>query len=69
MAKLSLEMDGIITTFEIEDKEEGLTFDELLSGFLGCMFGQGYIPGTEMHCFREYINRMKPLYTKSEHNN
>lgn len=64
MTKLTLESDETKLTFELDTEEA--TFDEVLRGFLGCMFGLGYVPGTEMHCFESYINGMKPLYAKKE---
>ena len=67
MVKLTLEVEGRKLTFELN--EDDVTFDDILHGFLGCMFGQGYVPGTEMHSFRKYINEMKPLYAKNELNN
>lgn len=64
MVKLTLEAEGRKLTFELN--EDGVTFDDILHGFLGCMFGVGYVPGTEIHCFQEYIDGMKPLYVKQE---
>jgi len=63
MIKLNLEIDGIKSTFE-SDSEEA-TFDEVLRGFIGCMFTQGFVPGTEMRCFAEYMGGMAPLYAKN----
>jgi hypothetical protein len=64
MTKLTLEVDERKVTFELD--EEDVTFDDVLHGFLGCMFGIGYVPGTEMHCFQNYIDGMSPLYVKQE---
>ena len=44
--KISLSIDGIITTWEVNTPD--CTFEVVLKGFLGCMFAQGYIPGTEI---------------------
>ena len=44
--KLSLSIDGITTTWEADTSN--CTFEVVLKGFLGCMFAQGYIPGTEI---------------------
>ena len=44
--KISLSIDGITTTWETDTSN--CTFEEVLKGFLGCMFAQGYIPGTEI---------------------
>lgn len=60
--KLTLEIDGVITTYETNEEDQ--TFDDILHGFLGCMFGQGYVPGTEMHCFQDYIFGMENIYAK-----
>lgn len=60
MAKLTLEIDNIKTTYEIEDNVP--SFDDLLHGFLGCMFAHGFVPGTEMNCFADYLYGMKDLY-------
>lgn len=60
--KLTLEIDGVTTTYETNEEDQ--TFDDILRGFLGCMFGQGYVPGTEMHCFQAYIFGMENIYAK-----
>lgn len=64
MVKLTLEAEGRKLTFELNEDE--VSFDDILHGFLGCMFGVGYVPGTEMHCFQNYIDGMSPLYVKQE---
>ena len=64
MTKLTLESDGRKSSFELED--EDALFDDVLEGFLGCMFAIGYIPGTEMDSFRRYIYGMDPLYAKKD---
>lgn len=58
--KLSLMIEDVTTTWESDS--EDLTFNDILEGFLGCMFGQGYVPGTEMESFKRYISGMEPLY-------
>ena len=58
--KISLSMNGITTTWEADSSN--CTFEEVLKGFLGCMFAQGYIPGTEIKVFQEYIIEMKDIY-------
>ena len=58
--KISLSMDGIITTWEADTTD--CTFEEVLKGFLGCMFAQDYIPGTEIKIFQDYITEMKDIY-------
>jgi hypothetical protein len=64
MIKLTLQDDDTKLTFEVD--QEDASFDNVLRGFLGCMFGVGYVPSTEMRCFQEYIEGMKPLYAKRE---
>ena len=64
MTRLTLESDETKLTFELNNEE--VTFDEILRGFLGCMFGIGFVPGTEMRCFEEYIHGMAPLYATKE---
>lgn len=63
MIKLNLEIDGEKSSFESNSEDN--TFDEILQGFIGCMFAQGFIPGTEMRCFAKYMNGMAPLYAKN----
>ena len=58
--KLSLNMDGITTIWEVDTSN--CTFEEVLIGFLGCMFAQCYIPGTEIKIFQDYITEMKDIY-------
>ena len=58
--KISLSMDGIITTWETDTSD--CTFEVVLEGFLGCMFAQGYIPGTEIKVFQDYITETKDIY-------
>ena len=58
--KLSLSMDGITTTLEVDTSN--CTFEVVLKGFLGCMFAQGYIPGTEIKIFQDYITETKDIY-------
>ena len=58
--KLSLSMDGITTTWEVDTSN--CTFEEVLKEFLGCMFAQGYIPGTEIKTFQDYITETKDIY-------
>ena len=67
MTKLTLESDGRKSSFELND-EDGF-FDDVLEGFLGCMFALGYIPGTEMSSFKRYIHGMDPLYAKKDSKN
>ena len=52
--KISLSIDGITTTWEADTSN--CTFEEVLKGFLGCMFAQGYIPGTEIKVLQTFIN-------------
>ena len=59
-AKISLSIDGITTTWEADTSN--CTFEEVLKGFLGCMFAQGYIPGTEIKVFQDYITETKDIY-------
>lgn len=58
--KLTLTIGGTTTTWSSDN--EDVTFDDVLSGFLGCMFGQTFVPGTEMDVFENYIHGMKNLY-------
>ena len=58
--KISLSIDGITTTWEVNSSN--CTFEEVLKGFLGCMFSQGYIPGTEIKVFQDYIIERKGIY-------
>ena len=58
--KISLSIDGITTTWEVDSSN--CTFEEVLKGFLGCMFAQGYIPGTEIKAFQDYITETKDIY-------
>ena len=58
--KISLSMDSITTTWEADSSN--CTFEEVLKGFLGCMFTQGYIPGTEIKVFQDYITETKDIY-------
>ena len=58
--KISLNMDGITTTWGADTSN--CTFEEVLKGFLGCMFAQGYIPGTEIKVFQDYITETKDIY-------
>lgn len=61
-SKLTLQVDNIKTSFEFDGEE--VTFNDLLKGFLGCMFAQGYVPGTEMYCFEDYLYQMKNIYSE-----
>ena len=67
MTKLTLESDGRKLSFESED--EDVFFDDVLEGFLGCMFGLGYVPGTEISSFTRYIHGMESLYAKKDSEN
>ena len=58
--KISLSIDGITTTWEADSSN--YTFEEVLKGFLGCMFAQGYIPGIEIKVFQDYITEIKDIY-------
>lgn len=58
--KISLNINGITTTWEANSSN--CTFEEVLKGFLGCMFAQGYIPGTEIKTFQDYITETKDIY-------
>ena len=58
--KILLSIDGITTTWEADSSN--CTFEEVLKGFLGCMFAQGYIPGTEIKVFQDYITEMEYIY-------
>ena len=58
--KISLSIDGITTTWEADSSN--CNFEVVLKGFLGCMFAQGYIPGTEIKIFQDYITEMKDIY-------
>ena len=58
--KISLSMDGITTTWETNTSD--CPFEVVLKGFLGCMFAQDYIPGTEIKLFQDYIIEMKNIY-------
>ena len=58
--KISLSIDGITTTWEADSSN--CTFEVVFEGFLGCMFAQGYIPGTEIKVFQDYITEMKDIY-------
>ena len=58
--KILLSMYGITTTWESDTSN--CTFEEVLKGFLGCMFAQGYIPGTEIKVFQDYITEIKDIY-------
>ena len=58
--KISLSMNGITTTWEADSSN--CTFEEVFKGFLGCMFAQGYIPGTEIKVFQDYITEIKDIY-------
>ena len=58
--KISLSIDGITTTWETDTSN--CTFEEVLKGFLGCMFAQRYIPGTEIKVFQDYITETKDIY-------
>ena len=58
--KISLSIDGITTTWEADSSN--CTFEEVLKGFLGCMSAQGYIPGTEIKVFQDYITEIKDIY-------
>ena len=58
--KISLSMDSITTTWETDTSN--CTFEVVLKGFLGCMFAQGYIPGTEIKVFQDYITEIKDIY-------
>ena len=53
-------MNGITTIWESDSSN--CTFEEVLKGFLGCMFAQGYIPGTEIKVFQDYITEMEYIY-------
>ena len=58
--KILLSIDGITTTWESDSSN--CTFEEVFKGFLGCMFTQGYIPGTEIKVFQDYITETKDIY-------
>ena len=58
--KISLSINGITTIWESDSSN--CTFEEVLKGFLGCMFTQGYIPGTEIKVFQDYITETKDIY-------
>ena len=58
--KILLSIDGITTTWEADSSN--CTFEEVLKGFLGCMFAQGYISGTEIKVFQDYITETKDIY-------
>ena len=58
--KISLSIDDITTTWETDSSN--CTFEVVLKGFLGCMFTQGYIPGTEIKVFQDYITETKDIY-------
>ena len=58
--KISLSIDGITTTWETNTSD--CPFEVVLKGFLGCMFAQDYIPGTEIKLFQDYIIEMKNIY-------
>ena len=51
--KLTLQINGTTTTWEVDSNE--CTFDQILEGFLGCMWGQTFVPGTEERVFKEYL--------------
>lgn len=58
--KILLSIDDITTTWEVDSSN--CTFEEVLKGFLGCMFAQSYIPGTEIKVFQDYITETKDIY-------
>ena len=58
--KLSLTIDDVTTSWETTNIDSD--FDEILQGFLGCMFGQTFVPGTEINVFKRYLEEVKDLY-------
>ena len=64
ITKIILTIDDVTTTWETNKSD--CTFKEVFEGFLGCMFAQGYVPGTEINAFQEHIVEMEYIYNNKK---